>query len=138
MCPIIEGADMTSISTERELLPEGEYLLLVTDSEISEDKKSCIIKHRVEDAPTEGAKFVGQEWQNWINIVQNDGKKNEIGFTSIKKYLEAVFGKGSVESNTADTDPLNGYQVRVYITQKSWKKDGEDRSGNNIKRFLKV
>lgn len=136
--PIIEGADMSSVSTERELLPEGSYTMTIKESELSEDGRSLIIKHRIDSAPDEAQARVGQEWWNWINIKTNDGKVNEIGFASIKKYLEAVFGKGSSESNSNDTDPLNGATVELYIVQKSYKKDGEDKTVNNVKRITKA
>lgn len=136
--PIIEGADMSSVSTERELLPEGSYTMTIKESELSEDGRSLIIKHRIDSAPDEAQARVGQEWWNWINIKTNDGKVNEIGFASIKKYLEAVFGKGSSESNSNDTDPLNGATVELYIVQKSYKKDGDDKTVNNVKRITKA
>lgn len=136
--PIIEGADMASVSTERELLPEGSYTMTIKESELSEDGRSLIIKHRIDTAPDEAQARVGQEWWNWINIKANDGKVNEIGFSQIKKYLEAVFGKGSSESNSNDTDPLNGASVELYIVQKSYKKDGEDKTVNNVKRITKA
>lgn len=136
--PIIEGADMASVSTERELLPEGSYTMTIKESELSEDGRSLIIKHRIDSAPDEAQARVGQEWWNWINIKANDGKVNEIGFSQIKKYLEAVFGKGSSESNSNDTDPLNGATVELYIVQKSYKKDGEDKTVNNVKRITKA
>lgn len=134
MCPIIEGADMSSISTEREMLPEGEYLFTIITTELSDDKKSLIVKRRIDEAPAEGEKFLGQENWDWINIEQRDGKKNEIGFQTIKRYLEAVFGKGSPESNSNDTDPLHGQQVRIYIVQTSAK--GSDKVYNNNKRIM--
>lgn len=136
--PIIEGADMASVSTERELLPEGSYTMTIKESELSEDGRSLIIKHRIDSAPDEAQARVGQEWWNWINIKANDGKVNEIGFSQIKRYLEAVFGKGSSESNSNDTDPLNGASVELYIVQKSYKKDGEDKTVNNVKRITKA
>ena len=133
--PIIEGADLSNVSTERELLPEGEYLFTILDSELSEDGNSLIIKRRVEEAPPEGEKFVGQENWDWINIVDKQGKRNEIGYQTLKKYLEAVFGKGSDESNVADSDPLHGHQVRIYIEQKGSKKD-PDKLFQNNKRIM--
>lgn len=132
--PIIEGADLSSVSTERELIPEGEYLFTITDQEMSDDNSTLIIKRRIEEAPD--SKFVGQESWDFINLVQNDGKKNEIGLQTIKKYLEAVFGKGSPESNSNDTDPLTGQQVRIYISHRSAK--GSDKQYLNNKKFLAV
>lgn len=138
--PIIEGADMSSISTERDLLPEGEYTFTILESELSEDGKSVIIKRRIDAAPPEAEKFLNTESWDWVNIRKNDGKVNEIGFQTIKKYLEAVFGKGSDESNQPDTDPLNGHQVGIYIVQKSYKdkNSGEDKTVNNNKKFFTV
>jgi hypothetical protein len=53
--------------------------------------------------------------------VQNDGKKNDIGLKTLKRYLEAVFGKDSPESQRANSDPLTGHMVKVYLTQKQYK-----------------
>ena len=131
--PIIEGADLTSVSTDREPLTEGEYLLTVLDSEYSEDKRFLIIHHRIDEGPER----VGQKWQNWINVRQNDGKTNEIGLATLKRYLETVFGKGSPESKVADSDPLHGHQIRAYISVRSWQDKGEERKGNNIKKMFK-
>ena len=130
--PIIEGADMASISTERKLIPEGEYLFTITDQEMSDDKSTLIIKRRIEEAPD--PQYVGQEAWDFVNLVQNDGKTNTIGLETIKKYLEAVFGKGSPESQSNDTDPLTGQQVRIYISHRSAK--GSDKQYLNNKKFL--
>lgn len=135
MCPIIEGADMTKISTERENLPEGIYKFTIIESEFSDDGSSLIIKRRVEEAPAEGEKFLNQVNWDWINIKDNSGKTNEIGFQTIKKYLECVFGKGSPESLSNDTDPLNGHVVEIYVVEKGSKKE-PDKLYNNNKRFI--
>lgn len=132
--PIIEGADLSTISTERELLPEGEYLFTILDSEMSEDKSSLILKRRIEEAPEGSEKLVGTESWDWINLVQGDGKKNEIGLVTLKKYLEAVFGKDSPESAQADSDLLHGHEVRIYVIQRAGKKD-PDKLYNNSKRI---
>jgi hypothetical protein len=136
MCPILEGEDMASVSTERPLLPEGEYLFTIKESEFSDDKKNLIIKRRVDAAPDEASALVGQENWDWVNMVKNDGTKNDIGWQTTKKYLEAVFGKGSQEASQNDTDVLNGHQIRIYITQKSYTKDGETKTVNNAKRYM--
>lgn len=119
--PVIEGADLTSVSTEREPFAAGEYLVTVKESEIK-DGKTLIIKSRIEE-PVE---FQGREYWDYINLRQNDGKQNRIGLESAKRYMEAVFGKGSpeAESSPPDTDVLNGHQVRVLLeVREYWKND---------------
>lgn len=120
--PIIAGADLTSVSTDREPYPEGEYLVTIKESEVK-DGKSVIIKSRIEE-PTE---FQGREYWDFINIRQNDGKQNRIGLENIKRYLEAVFGKGSPEAEASppDTDVLNGSQVKLLLQIREYVPDSE-------------
>lgn len=133
MCPQIEGADLTSISTERESLPEGDYLVQVLNSELSEDKRTLIIKSEI----IEPAEAAGREYWEFCNIVKNNGEPNEIGYQTLKRYLEAVFGKGSPESNRADSDPLHGHQVRLYLVPNDFtRKDGSTGHGNKAKKIM--
>lgn len=136
MCPVIEGADLTSVSTKREPYPEGEYTITIKNSELDEEKKTLILKSNIE----EPEQFRGRELWDFINLVQNDGKKNKIGWITIKRYLEAAFGKGSneAESNPPDTDVLNGQQVKVYLKVTSYKKDGEDVPKNEVKKIFEA
>lgn len=132
--PIIEGADLTSVSTEREPYPDGEYLVTVQSSEIK-DGKSLIIKSRIEE-PVE---YQGREYWDFINLKQNDGKQNRIGLESCKRYLEAVFGKGSSEAEASppDTDVLNGHQVKLLLETRSYWPNSipeADRTEENKKR----
>lgn len=135
--PVLENVDLSSVSTKREAFPEGEYTLTFKASELDAEKKTLIMKTVIE-APD---KYQGREFWDWINIVQNDGKKNEIGYKNIKRYLEAVFGKGSSEAEASppDTDVLNGHQVVVYLKQTSYKdKSGEDQPKNEVKKISSV
>lgn len=133
--PIIQGADMTSVSTDREPFPEGSYTVTVKESELAEDNKSVTIKSRIDSA--DDPKFVDREFWHYINLVQKDGKTNQIGLQTIKKYTEAVFGKGSPESNQNDTDVLNGHTVQLYMTVREYKdKDGNDRKANDVKKIF--
>lgn len=129
--PVIQGADLSSVSTERQALPEGDYLLDIFTSELSENKEKVIIKMKVLDGP-EGTK--NKEFWDWCTVT---GQWTEIGLQQIKRYLEAVFGKGSTEAEAAppDTDPLHGHQVRVYLSIESYKKDGEDKTSNKAKQI---
>jgi hypothetical protein len=135
--PEIEGADLTSISTKTEAYPEQEYLMLITGSEfMDEAKKTLIIKRKI----VEPAEFVDRESWDFINLVQNDGKKNDIGLKTLKRYLEAVFGKDSPESQRANSDPLTGHMVKVYLTQKQykgrdWVEGDELEKGNKTKKI---
>lgn len=135
--PVLENVDLSSVSTKREAFPEGEYTLTFKASELDAEKKTVILKTVIE-APDQ---YQGREFWDWINIVQNDGKKNEIGYKNIKRYLEAVFGKGSSEAEASppDTDVLNGHQVMVYLKQTSYKdKSGEDQPKNEVKKISSV
>lgn len=136
--PVIEGADLTSVSTDRDPYPENEYLVTIKESEIK-DGKTLIMKTRI-DEPEE---FAGREFWDFINLVQNDGKRNEIGLTTIKRYLEAVYGKGSAEAEASppDTDVLNGMSVRLLLTESEYedKKDIDPATGKGrLKRNNKV
>lgn len=135
--PVLENVDLSSVSTKREAFPEGEYTLTFKSSELDAEKKTLIMKTVIEE-PTQ---YQGREFWDWINIIQNDGKKNEIGYKNIKRYLEAVFGKGSSEAEASppDTDVLNGHQVMVYLKQTSYKdKSGEDQPKNEVKKISSV
>ena len=131
--PVIQGADLTSVSTEREPFPDGEYLLTIKESEV-QNGKMVVIKSTIEE-PQE---FQGREYWDFINIIQNDGKQNRIGLENIKRYLEAVFGKGSPEAEASppDTDVLNGHSVRALISTREYQKDGETKRNNQVKRVF--
>lgn len=141
MCPVIEGADLTSVSTEFEPYPEIEsgYKVTYISSELSEDKKQLQIKTRIE----EPAEYAGRPYTEFINLIQNDGKKNQIGWTTIKRHLEAVFGKGSAEAESSppDTDLLNGHQAVLYLEineykPKGWKEGEPLKKNNKTKKIL--
>jgi hypothetical protein len=137
MSPVLENVDLTSVSTKREAFPEGEYTVTIKGSELDEGKKTLIMKTVIEE-PTE---LQGREFWDWINIVQNDGKKNEIGYKNIKRYLEAAFGKGSseAESSPPDTDVLNGHQVVLYLKQTTYTdKDKQEQPKNEVKKISAV
>lgn len=136
MCPVIEGADLTSVSTTREPYPEGEYTITIKESELDENKKTLTLKSVIEEPEA----FKGRELWDFINLVQNDGKKNKIGWTTIKRYMEAAFGKGSTEAESVppDTDVLNGQQVKVYLKQTTYKKDGVDVPKNEVKKIFEA
>lgn len=141
--PVIEGADLTSVDTTRQPLPEIDsgYLVTVKESEISADKRTLILKMRI-DEPTQDPP---REFWDYINLVQNDGKQNRISLEQIKRYLEAVFGKGSpeAESSPPDTDVLNGHMVRLYLIVDEYKDTkpgsptfGEVKKNNKVKKIF--
>lgn len=135
--PVLENVDLSSVSTKREAFPEGEYTLTFKASELDAEKKTLILKTVIESPD----KYQGREFWDWINIVQNDGKKNEIGYKNIKRYLEAVFGKGSSEAEASppDTDVLNGHQVVVYLKQTTYTdKNKEEQPKNEVKKISSV
>jgi hypothetical protein len=134
--PQIEGADLTSVSTEREPYPEQEYLVTIKESELSEDNRQLIIKTVID----EPAEFAGREYWDFINLIDNSGKQNKIGWSSIKRYMEAVFGKGSPEAEASppDTDVLNGHSVRLYLKPNSYtdKTTGAEKKNNKTAKVL--
>lgn len=141
MCPIIEGADLTSVSTEFEPYAEQEIIVTVQKSELTEDKKQLRIVTKID----EPAELNGRPYTEFINLIQNDGKQNEIGWSTIKRWLEAVFGKGSPEAEAAppDTDNLDGHQVRLYLTineykPKGWQEGDKLARNNKTKKVLPV
>lgn len=139
--PVIPGADLTSVSTDFEPYPNGEYLVTFIKSELHEGKQMRITT-RIE-SPEE---FQGRPFTDFINLKQNDGKWNEIGLKQCKLYLEAVFGKGSPEAEASppDTDPLNGHQARLLLEiNEYWPRDEQakpesERNPDNKRRNNKV
>lgn len=131
MCPVIEGADLTTISTKREPLPEYDYVLEIFGSEFDESRTKIIVKTRVAEGPDN---TVGKEFWDWCQVT---GEWKEIGLQQIKRYLEAVFGKGSDEAEAVppDTDVLHGHKVRAYLIIDSYTKDGEEQRNNKAKRI---
>lgn len=116
--PIIPGADLTSVSTDFELYPDGEYTVTILGSELTEGNKQLRIKTRIEQ-PVE---FQGKPFTDFINLIQNDGKQNQMGLTNIKRYLEAVYGKGSAEAEASppDSDLLDNKQVKLQLAKNSY------------------
>lgn len=136
--PVLQGADLTQVSTTREPLPEGDYLVTVLESEIQNDR-TLVLKMRVE----EPAEFAPRQFWDYINLIQNDGKQNRISLEQIKRYIEAVFGKGSPEAEASppDTDVLNNHQLRLYLIidefkPKNWKEGDELSRNNKVKKIF--
>lgn len=143
MCPILENVDLTSVSTEFEPYPElsSGYKVTILSSELGEDKKQLMVKTRIE----EPAEYAGRPYTDFINLVQNDGKPNPIGATTVKRYMEAVFGKGSTEAESfpPNTDLLNGHQALLYLEineykPKGWKEGDKLKKNNKTKKILPV
>ena len=142
--PIIEDADLTSVSTDREPFPEGLYHVTVKESELIKADgggyKGVIIKSRINAAEVEGEpadKFAEREYWHYIYTRQNDGKPNKVGLSDIKRYLEAGFGKGSPEAESAkpDTDLLNGMNLKLYLKVREYDdKNEKDVNGQPVKR----
>lgn len=134
--PVIQGADLTAVSTSMEPVPESEVVLDIVTSEFSDDKNKIIIKTKIVEHDEE--RYVGREFWDWCNVT---GDHAHIGLQQIKRYLEAVFGKGSpqAEASPPDTDVLHGSRVRAYLTVDSWKdQTGQEKKGNKAKRIMAV
>ena len=133
--PVLQGADLTQVNTTREPMPEGDYLVTVLESEIQGEGKTLVLKTRIEE-PSE---FAGRQFWDYINLIQNDGKMNRISLEQIKRYIEAVYGKGSQEAEASppDTDVLNGHNVRLYLIVDEFKdKTGETKKNNKVKKIF--
>lgn len=144
--PIIQGADLTNVSTEFELYPAGEYVATVKESEFANDNKQL----RIKSVFVEPVEYAGKVFTDFINLVQNDGKQNQYGLASVKQYLEAVFGKNSPEAEASppDTDVLNGHNVKLVLAINEYtpkpdkatefNPDGspKKKSNNQVKRVL--
>ena len=122
--PIIKGADLSSVSTDFELYPPGAYKVEVKSSEMSENGKNLLIKTEIVECDTD-QKYIGKNFTHFINLETNAGDRNEIGLQTLKRYLEAVFGKKSPEADVADSDPLNGHLVTLVLGQRPDKNDKE-------------
>lgn len=134
MCPVIDGADLTKVSTSRDPYPEGEYHVTVVKSELSDDRRSLTFQNRI-DEPAEYAETKRIFFDN-INIRDENGKWNDMGLASIKKYLEAQFGKGSPEAEAfpPNTDPLDGARLGMYLTIREYdSKKEKDANGQPVK-----
>lgn len=136
--PVLHGADLSSVSTERKLYDEGEYLVTIIGSEMGgKSKNMLIIKTKIAAAPNDAD--VDSEFWDWINYIQNDGKVNQISLSHIKRYMESVFGKDSAEANASppDTDLLNGSQVRLYLIQDPYTDNsGTEKVNNKVKQIF--
>lgn len=128
--PVLQGADLTTVSTEFKPYPEGLYTVRVESSEFAKDNTQLRI-HSVIETPEE---FAGKKFVHFINVVKNDGKPNPYGLSDVKRYMEAVFGKGSAEAEASspDTDALNGSVVSLYLTQGEY----EGKATQEVKKIL--
>jgi len=130
MCPVIEGADLSSVSTKRPVWAEATYRTTIVKSEFDEQKKNLIIFHRLREPA--GNQKAGDEYQDWLNIVTNAGERNEIGYQSLKKYFEALMPEHANDA-PPNSDLLHGIDCKVMITSKD-DKDGTPR--NRIKKIM--
>lgn len=134
--PILENVDLTTVSTKNEPYPEGEYSVTIKESEVRKQGKEIIFKHRI-DAPE---KFQGREIWDFVNLKQNDGKRNEIGWKRVKKYLEVCFGEGSeqAELTPPNTDLCNAQRCKLYVVINSYtdEQTKEEKTNNKISRVM--
>ena len=139
MCPIIDGADLTEVSTDFEVLPEGDYVVTIKDVVEGKTKKNQLPQVIVQMQVTDGnSEFNGKPISDFITLKQNDGKKNEIGLKQLKRYFEAVLGKEAANTTAPDTDLLKDKQVRIMVSVNKYTPEGEteERTNNKIKRIF--
>jgi hypothetical protein len=130
--PIIEGADLTSVDTGFKNYPEGSYKVHIKEVEHFENRQVRIKTEIIEaDEPS----AVGKPFTHFINYRNADGSINQYGIADIKRYLEAIYGKKSPESLTADTDLLHDKVVLLYLNERADKND-PDKLYQNVKKIL--
>jgi hypothetical protein len=129
--PVIEGADLSTVSTKFPLWPEGAYKTTIKGSHFDDEKKNLIIVHRLREA--HGDYKAGREYQNYINLKTNAGEVNEIGYQSIKKYFEPLLPEHA-NDRPPNTDLLDGMDCTIYISQRTGKDEVER---NYVKRIVK-
>lgn len=137
MCPVIEGADLGSVSLSR-AWPEAAYKFTILKSEFSDEKKFLIFTMRLREDVTAGGQTIkaGREYQDWINLVKNDGARNELGWQSIKKYFAALLPEHKNDF-PPNTDLLSGADCTLYLTTRLQDEDDPDSARNNVKRITK-
>lgn len=141
--PIIEGADLTSIETEFKNFPEGSYRMLVKEVNFYDDKDpvdspSLANKLRIVSEIQENDvdhEHNSKKFTHFINFRNEDGTLNKYALADIKRYLEAIYGKKSPESNRADTDLIPGHEVTLYLSERP-NKDDPDKPYQNVKKIL--
>jgi len=137
--PVLQNADLSSVDTSFKPYPERPegYVVRVKESQFHKDGAQLRIISEIEE-PEE---YKGRPFTHFINVRQNDGSANKYGLADVKRYMEAVFGKGSQEAENAnpDTDVLNGSTVRLYLFEDSYKdKSGNDVPSQGVKKILPV
>jgi hypothetical protein len=141
--PIIEDADLTSVSTTSEPLPEAEYEATITEVEYRTDnpaKPVVIVKSRID-----GGDQNGRVVWDWMHMKQNDGKPNEVAKRQLKRYFEAVLGEEAANVSRPNTDDLINARVGLFLeleeyTPKASEKNPNPKpqSRNNVKRIFAI
>ncbi len=128
--PVLTGGNLSSVETSFKPYPEGLYTIRVEGSELAKDNAQLRIKSVIE-APEE---FAGKSFTHFISLNKKDGTRNAYGWADIKRYLEAVFGKGSAEAEAGDpdTDALNGSVLKLYLVEGEY----EGKPTQEVKKIL--
>ena len=121
--------------SEYELLPEGDYTLQVTDSEmvpVKNDGLQLVFKFQVV-----GGNFDGRELRERLNIKNSNEKAVEISFQTLAKIVQAC---GLTKVN--DSSELHGKKFLAHVAVKkgqgTYIKDGVEKPSadqNVIKKF---
>ena len=139
--PVISGADLTNVSTTYQPLPAGSYKTRLKATVEEEPKLRVIVRHKVVESPD--GENIGREFTDFIYLMQNDGKPNEIGRKQLKRYFEAVVGKEAANTPNPNTDDLEDAEVMVELEQESYtpkategQPNPETKINNRVKRVL--
>lgn len=140
--PIIEGADLTSIDTSFKNYPEGSYTVLVKEVTFWRGKDASDARHGTQvRVVTEivdndaDPKNNGKPFTHFINFRDENGELNRYGLADIKRYLEAIYGKGSPQVGRGDTDDIAGNTVLLYLNERADKND-PSKMYQNVKKIL--
>jgi hypothetical protein len=133
MCPVIEGADLSSVSTKFEIWPEGTYPTVIMTSKFDDKGKNLMIIHKTREPV--GMIQAGREYTDFINMTTNAGERNDIGHKSLKRYFEALLPEHA-NDNPPNSDLLHGLDCKLFISSKANKDTDEQR--NYVKKILKA
>lgn len=127
MCPVIEGADLGSVSTKYENWPEGAYKFTLYNSEW--DGKTVRLKLRLREP--KGDFKAGKEYTEFLNLKNNEGEDNEYGYKDFKRWFEALV-PDHANDRPPNSDLLHGSDCICQVTIKTGT-DGVER--NKIKKI---
>lgn len=144
--PLIQGADLSTVSTKYEPLPAGAYKTRLKAAYETDDdgvsRPRVVVRHKVLESFD--GENVGREFTDFMYLNQNDGKPNEISLKQLKRYFEAVLGEEAANTTAPETELLDDQEVSVELSIESYpskKEKNEDNTpkimyNNRVKRIV--